>query len=176
MEATVEARETAWTPAWYKAGPVEFAAFGDRLLIIEDQFRSGYECKACDGAGETACDQCGGAGKYKRGERTFKCSQCTNGKVKCAECGGKGGVLVVPDVSQRRPSTGRVVSIGEKVKNFEVGHDVLYSNFAGHAMDLDRAGMKIVIRILHESEILARVQGHLELRSVRKQTDSLGTG
>ena len=81
---------------------------------------------------------------------------------------------MVPEVSQRRPSTGQVVSIGDKVKYFKPGDNVLYSNFAGHAMDLQRAGSPLVVRILHESEILAQVQGHLELRSVKNERDALG--
>jgi co-chaperonin GroES (HSP10) len=68
-----------------------------------------------------------------------------------------------------------VVSTGDKVKYFKVGDNVLYSNFAGHAMDLERATEgKVVIRILHESEILAQVQGHLELRTVQNQRQALG--
>jgi len=41
-------------------------------------------------------------------------------------------------------------------------------------MDLERAGHKVVVRILHESEILASVQGHLEMRNVKNERDSLG--
>ena len=81
---------------------------------------------------------------------------------------------MVPDIAQRRPSTGQVVSTGDKVKYFKVGDNVLYSNFAGHAMDLERSGHKVVVRILHESEILAQVQGHLELRAVQNQREALG--
>ena len=81
---------------------------------------------------------------------------------------------MVPEVSERRPSTGKVVSVGDKVKYFKVGDNVLYSNFAGHAMDLKRAGADLVVRILHESEILAQVQGHLELRTIQNQRESLG--
>lgn len=92
----------------------------------------------------------------------------------CIECGGKGGLLVVAEVSQRRPSTGRVVSTGDKVKYFHVGDNVLYSNFAGHSMDLERAGLPVVLRILHETEILAQVQGHLELRQLRNEKEALG--
>ena len=92
----------------------------------------------------------------------------------CPECDGKGGLLVVAEVSQRRPSTGRVVSVGDKVKYFKVGDNVLYSNFAGHAIDLERTGNKVVVRILHETEILAQVRGHLELRSVTNEREALG--
>jgi co-chaperonin GroES (HSP10) len=94
--------------------------------------------------------------------------------VKCEACDGKGGLLVVPEVSQRRPSTGRIVSCGDKVKYFSTGQDVLYSNFAGHAMDIPLESGTVVLRILHESEILASVRGHLELRAVRNQREALG--
>ncbi len=175
MEEAVGVQKESWQATWYNAGPVEFAAFGDRLLVVEDEFRSGYECSVCSGKGKVSCAECGGNGRYTRENRTFKCSTCEGKAVMtCAACDGKGGILVVPDVSQRRPSTGKVVSVGDKVKYFAAGQDVLYSNFAGHAMDLDRAGMKVVLRILHETEILAQVKGHLELRSVRGQKDSLG--
>lgn len=81
---------------------------------------------------------------------------------------------MVPEQSQRRPSTGRVVSVGDKVRYFNVDDDVLYSNFAGHAMDLPLETGQVVIRILHESEILGRINGHLELRAVRHQREALG--
>ena len=61
------------------------------------------------------------------------------------------------------------------MKYFKEGDDVLYSNFAGHAMDLPLETGQVVLRILHESEILASVKGHLELRAVRYQRESLGT-
>lgn len=81
---------------------------------------------------------------------------------------------MVAEVSQRRPSTGRVVSVGDKVKYFAVGDNVLYSNFAGHTMDLGRTGSTVVVRILHETEILAQVKGHLELRQLRNEKEALG--
>jgi co-chaperonin GroES (HSP10) len=168
-----------WEPSWFEVGAIKFAAFGDRLLISEDEFKSGYECRTCNGDGKIECPACRGAGSRprKRGDEIVevKCSDCEGAKrITCPECNGKGGILVVPDVSQRRPSTGQVVSVGDRVKYFKVGDNVLYSNFAGHAMDLERAGSKLVVRILHESEILASVQGHLELRNVQNQRESLG--
>ena len=163
-------------PTWYHAGPVDFAAYGDRLLIVEDPFKSGYECKPCGGSGRRFCDHCGGSGKYAIADKERKCSPCEGtGSATCPDCGGKGALLVVPETSQRRPSTGRVVSCGDKVKYFKEGDDVLYSNFAGHAMDLPLETGQVVLRILHESEILASVKGHLELRAVRYQRESLGT-
>ena len=88
----------------------------------------------------------------------------------CPDCGGKGGLIVVPEVSQRRPSTGSVVSVGDRVEHFRVGDSVLYSNFAGHAMDVG----EVTLRILHEKEILAAVKGHLEMSRMKNQREALG--
>ena len=164
-----------WIPVWYEAGPVRFAAFKDRLHVVEDKFRSGYECAACDGEGKVKCKDCGGTGRYTRGERIFNCAQCTDGVAICQVCHGKGGLLVVAEQSQRRPSTGRIVSVGHKVRHFKVGESVLYSNFAGHAMELPFPTGIVVLRILHENEILSKVAGHLELRAVRHQHEALTT-
>lgn len=170
-----------WQPQWFDLGGVKFAAFGDRLLIVEDEFKSGYDCKRCAGRGTISCDQCGGKGHYTRIAATseneapyeIKCSFCSGqGTLKCAECDGKGALLVVPETSQRRPSTGRVVSVGDdpKCRYFHEGDNVLYSNFAGHAMEVG----EVTIRILHAGEILAQVKGHLELSRVRNEREALG--
>lgn len=166
-----------WEPTWFEAGGVKFAAYGDRLLIIEDEFRSGYECRACGGTGTVGCDECRGTGAYLRGDTEFKCAQCEGrGRLVCGECNGKGALLVVPDTAQRRPSTGRVVSVGDRVEHFDVGDNVLYSNFAGHAMDIPMGEGVVVLRILHEKEILAAVEGHLEISRVRNSREALGVG
>ena len=133
----------------FELGPVTFAAFGDRVLIQEDDFKSGYECDACDGTGQS---------KLVPGAR-------------CPKCEGKGGLLAIPEVSQRRPTTGVIVSVGEKVTELRVGQAVLYSSYAGHTIDLDRAGRKVVLRVLHEPEILCLVEGHLELRTMRDKSE-----
>jgi co-chaperonin GroES (HSP10) len=163
-----------WKPTFFEVGTVKFAAFGDRYLVVEDEFRSGYECQSCNGSGRVACMYCDGKGEYERDGRSFKCSSCSGGKLTCPQCGGKGGLLVIPDISKRRPTTGQVVSCGEKTKYFKFGDNVMFSNFAGHAIDLERAGLPIVLHILHESEILAQVEGHLELRSAKNQREALG--
>src|SRR5690348_11443311 len=69
-----------WQPTWFDIGAVKFAAFGDRLLIREDEFRSGYECRICNGSGKVECATCSGRGSYRRDvagqSREFKCSSC----------------------------------------------------------------------------------------------------
>lgn len=137
----------------YNLGDLSFAALGDRVIVLEDQFKSGYECETCNGVGTVP-------------------STVTGGKAKtCPTCDGRGGLLVVPDASVRRPTTGKIVSAGEKCRVLAEGESVMYSNFAGHAVDLDRAGHKLCLRILHETEVLCRVEGHIELRTLRGQKE-----
>jgi co-chaperonin GroES (HSP10) len=161
-------------PVAYKIGNVEFIACGDRVVIREDEFRSGYECTQCNGATKIVCTNCEGTGHSKVNSHA-RCSECHGEtSITCPTCQGKGGLLVVPEASERRPSSGQIMSAGEGCQLFTVGEDVLYSNFAGQTIDLERAGITVTIRILHEKEILCRIRGHLELRAVRNQTEALG--
>lgn len=141
---------------WFEVGEVGFAASGDRLVIEEDQFKSGYECKTCEGSGKVPSTVVGGKPKT------------------CPTCDGKGGLLIVAEVSQRRPTTGIVRSAGEQCKVYKVGDGVLFSNFAGFAIDLQRAGRPVCLRILHETEVLTKVRGHLELRAISSQREATG--
>jgi co-chaperonin GroES (HSP10) len=162
----------AMEPTWFEVGPVKFSSVSDRIIIEEDEFKSGYECQKCAGRGEISCDNCLGAGRYlmdaegKGTER--KCSLCNGtGKVRCPDCDGKGGTIVLPEVSMRRPTTGRVVSAGEKCKRIKVGMDVLYTSFAGHMIELQNA---TVLRILREDEVLCILEGHLEFKMAKRNT------
>lgn len=153
----------------FDIGPIKFWALGDRILIREDEFKTGYECSTCGGSGTAPCDNCAGSGTT---QGKFKCSHCDGkGEQTCAHCGGKGGLLVAPDIAQRRPTTGKVVSVGDDVSHVKVGDSVLYSNFAGFVVDLAPAGKKVTLRILHEAEILCGMEGQLEMRTLRGKTE-----
>jgi co-chaperonin GroES (HSP10) len=155
----------------FDLGTLKFWALGDRVLIEEDAFRSGYECKVCDGTGKAPCEGCGGSGRSATVE-SARCATCTGaGSQTCPECGGKGGLLIAPDVSQRRPTTGRVVSIGPGCATLKVGDSVLYSNFAGYVVDLNRSGRNVSLRILHEPEVLCAMDGQLELRNFKGKSE-----
>ena len=157
----------------FKVGNVSFEATLDRVIVEEDVFRSGYECGTCMGSGKLCCGSCQGTGK-SRVNPEARCGECKGERsVSCSECNGKGGILVIPEVSERRPTSGKIVSIGPGCTEYSLGDSVLYSNFAGHALDLERlTGEKVVIRILHEKELMCRVSGHLELRTVRNRTEA----
>lgn len=177
-----------------KLGTMTMEAHADRLIIVQDPFVSGYECTTCGGkhivneVSYVACDNCQGKGLYWKDKpigngtiRTeFKCAVCDgSGRVVCPACNGKGGTIVVPNSSERRPTTGTICSVGHEVTQFERGMSVIYPSFAGHAYDLTAEGMNgesidITIVILRESEVLAKISGHLELRRVKKSA-AMGT-
>src|ERR1700752_5153084 len=110
-------------------GQAGFEADNDRVLVLQDDYRSGLECSKCldedkrtIGGREVSvipCEECGGKGAYSKPDTStvFKCSACSGaGVVPCPECGGKGGTLVIPDKDKGRPTTGTILSIGPEVK------------------------------------------------------------
>lgn len=143
-------------PNKFEIGPLKFSGFGDRVLIEQDAFVSGYECPDCNGSGISPL----------------------NPNMTCKSCGGKGvreGGIIIPDESQRKPTTGSIVSVGPDCKYLKVGQAVLFSSYAGHTIDLDRAGFRVVLRVLHETEVLCLMEGHLDLKTVRGKSDIAGT-
>ena len=144
-------------------GNTGFEADPDRLIVLQDEHKSGYECPTCGdkehrtksstksaSMPETEsiidCENCKGMGFYfkpsldenKAGTVKVFCSRCDRtGKVACPECDGKGSkTIVIPDSTKGRPTTGVVVSCGANVKNYQLGDRVCYPSFAGHAFDL----------------------------------------
>jgi co-chaperonin GroES (HSP10) len=174
-------------------GRMQMEAHDDRLLIIEDPFVSGLECTDCGRTGKIACPDCGGKGKrivdidpkkmisleddvVKREGNvvTKKCSGCDGlGKIGCPTCKGHGAILFVPDESKMRPTTGLVVSTGDKAAKIKRGDSVCYSSFTGQkwqfdVSDKDGNSVEVVIRCMHDNEVLCKLSGHLEMRRVRK--------
>ena len=161
----------------FKIGRVSFEATGDRILVMEDPFKSGYECETCGGSGKLKCDNCE-EGITSTGKKCSFCEQ--SGRIKCPVCLGKGGLIVVPDNQQARPTTGRIVSIGEDVKKYGVGESCLYASYCGHLLELGGYDshdneIKVNLRVIRESEMLCRITGQLELRKLKKSTTFVET-
>lgn len=163
----------------YHAGPVGFEAMYDKILVLEDEFRSGYECDKCDATGKLKCPDCDTGASRLNPDMT--CKSCHGGNlVDCPDCKGKGALLVIADTAQRRPTTGRVVSIGSETSGkLRRGDAVLYPSFCGEVMDLKGADaegreIQIVVRMLKEKETVSRVTGRMELRRVSKQQFNVG--
>jgi hypothetical protein len=167
----------------YHAGPIGFEASFDRVLVLEDEFRSGYECDSCNQTGKAVCANCGGQGRteliLQQGTVAKKCSHCNgDGKVSCPDCNGKGMLLEIPDVAKRRPTTGQIVSVGAEVRGYQLHESVAYPNFCGEVWDLsgiDTEGIErtVVLRIMKEREILCKVTGQLSLRRMKNRASQI---
>lgn len=149
-------------------------AVGTNIIVKEDRFKTGYECKVCDGTcrSKVTCPRCKGEKTVKaqslddKSEGLVPCKACCilsdtgnmipSGFIPCETCKGKGGSLIVPQESMRRPSSGVIVSTGNGVLERKCGERVLYSNHAGHAMNFKQ---KTVFRIMHEHEVLSLLMG-----------------
>lgn len=167
---------------WYCAGDFEIEASFDRVAIIEDEFRSGYECDNCHETGRLTCPECEGSGKH-RVIADAKCSECQgDGKLRCAACKGLGKLLEIPEYAKRRPTTGQIVSRGLEVQRtnyFQAGDFVMFPNYCGEVYDLhgiNSAGkeLTIVVRVIKQHEIISKVRGHLKLGRVRHQSQVTG--
>lgn len=167
------------------------SAFWDRIVVEEDEFRSGMECSACGGIGHRGleCPECHGNGAF-RGKvndiNDWSCSTCTVGEgplkktlkfAPCPVCNGKGtSTIIIPDDAQTKPTTGVVKSIGGlcgyiKLEGsyiklpedacIKVGDRVVYHSHTGNYYELGKDN-KTKIRVLKESEVLCRIHSAQE--------------
>jgi hypothetical protein len=110
-------------------GNAGFEAHADKVIVLQDDYRSGFECQTClDSNKHTVegrevstirCERCAGSGRaLKAGNPnlTVKCSDCEgSGWIICPDCGGKGGTLVLADNQKGKPTTGVIVSVGPEI-------------------------------------------------------------
>jgi co-chaperonin GroES (HSP10) len=172
MASRAKAQSVSKEITKFEVGSLKFWALSDRILVEEDAFQSGYECITCGGKGRIKCPDCAGTTvRSVEGGPEKKCSTCDEGTIRCSPCNGKGGLLVTPDTAQRRPTSGTIVSAGPDCKFVKVGDSILFSNFAGYLVELARAGFPVSLRILHETEILAGMEGHLTLTNLRGKSE-----
>jgi co-chaperonin GroES (HSP10) len=141
--------------------PYKMEALGEKILVSIDVFKSGFECKACNGKGkldqECTCVSAGRAGKkysesqledvrVSLGEAIALSraeSVCPNCKgdfqsfsrhVECSACKGHGVTLFIPETSKNLPTTGVVVSMGrvaQEKADFKRGDRILFGAYAG---------------------------------------------
>jgi co-chaperonin GroES (HSP10) len=72
------------------------------------------------------------------------------------------GRIAIPEVAQRRPTTGTIVAIGDDVpEGFAIGQRVVYGNFAGTGL---RFKGQPLYRVLTPDEVLCFIEeGEAEL-------------
>ena len=133
----------------------------DRILVLEDEFKSRYDCTECHGKGHLGvkCPWCKGTKYFKGDEEQGYCRDCTAGVqggavgrtlgfVLCTKCNGSGGTIVIPDDTKKRPTTGRVIAIGSLVTEFKVGNNILFTNYTGQDFEVD--GIKLRVMRQHD--------------------------
>ena len=167
-------------------GETGFEADADRVIVLIDEFKSGYECLKCGGkdvrklhgqeVSVIPCPDCGGKGtrpKAGNAKLEVKCSECDGEKVvPCPDCKGKGGALIIPEKNEGAPATGRILSIGPLVPagKRKLGERVMFGSWQG--MEYGITGKMrttgeektVNIRILRDEEIACKLHGVLKLK------------
>jgi len=167
-------------------GAIGLEALSDRIIILQDEYRSGYECPRCEernvhnNVSLVKCDNCDGTGKsviVKDG----KCSQCAgNGWHACPECKGKGGLLASSDRDKdKRPTTGTVVSIGHDVVKVSRGERVMFPSYVGHTFDLSAKDVngndvRAAVTMCRYEDLLCKMHGVLAVKDIHR-SKALGT-
>lgn len=172
-------------PEWWGIINDKFALSpnGTRILIREDEFRTGLECTTCDGKGHTneKCPLCKGT-KFESsidpetGENTvFMCRACAVGEKGgrqsygfklCPSCNGRTATIIIPETSERRPTSGVIIAIGKEVNEFSIGDHVLYSNYVGQKFDFE----DVVLRTMHQSDVYCRIKNMQDKHKKLKKT------
>jgi hypothetical protein len=164
-------------------GAIGLEALTDRIIILQDEYRSGYECQRCmerdvrNNVSMVKCDNCFN-GTTSTGK---KCTPCNGlAVVPCPECGGKGGLLASSDQDKdKRPTTGTVCSIGESVTRINLGERVMFPSYIGHSFDLaaiDIHGNTVtaVVTMCRYEDLLCKLHGVLALKDIHR-SKALGT-
>jgi hypothetical protein len=124
--------------------PYVFEALGEKILVSIDIFKSGYECRECQGKKVV---------EIKQGrESVFET---------CPACKGVGATLVLPDTSKNLPTTGVVVSIGFKAKelingNYKCGDRILFGPYSGNMIPT-KAGL--MFKVMDWNAPWTRIKG-----------------
>lgn len=141
------------------AGKLGLEAIEDRILILLDKFRSGYECKDCAETGIYIGCECARAGRYgitSTGKSCHYKDGCDRQKIgePCQTCKGTGSTLALPETARAIPTSGTIVSVGPLVKSRVIGERVLFGAHTGYFLPF-KGNAKI--RCMREDEPLCKI-------------------
>jgi co-chaperonin GroES (HSP10) len=124
--------------------PYKLEALGKKIIVAIDIFKSGYECRACAGKG----------------------TQTTSAGIvlTCPDCKGRGFWLELPQTSKSLPTTGVVVSIGNRCNleklGYKIGDRIVFGPYAGSMLPTK---LGLMFKILDWNQAWATVEGAEEL-------------
>jgi len=155
---------------WYRSHPEYMQAMaGDRILVRKDVLELEDACRQCHGRGyleDSVCIHCDGTQSLRvSDDSTVPCGECqalgydrekwwATGHQLCTACRATGwrAGIVIPEVAERKPITGIVVSVGPECKLYKLGDRVIHSRFAGHDMNVAKNETFVMMR---EHEVLS---------------------
>jgi hypothetical protein len=144
------------------AGKLGLEAIEDKILILIDKFKSGYECKDCNETGvyvNCECERRGTPGRYISGNIDRECRIC-NGNYEsrrgttCPSCKGTGQTIIMPDNAKAIPTSGVIVSAGPRCKTRKIAERVLFGAHTGYFLPF-KGNAKI--RCMREDEPLCKI-------------------
>lgn len=137
-------------------GKIALRAIEDKIIILLDKFKSGYECSMCGGSGEgRRCIDCTN-GVNSRG---FKCKVCDGNPDRwiggvCPQCKGKGSTIIIPDSAKALPTSGTIVSIGPDCTKRKIGQRVVFGAHVGFFLPFKG---NVRLRMMREYEPLCEL-------------------
>lgn len=141
------------------AGKLGLEAIEDKILVLIDKFKSGYECRDCDETGifiACPCTKLGTPGTNANGRTCHYTEACAKQQVgnRCRTCNGTGSTLVMPENARAIPTSGVIVSKGPNCKVREVGERVLFGAHTGYYLPFKGAAK---IRVMREDEPMCKI-------------------
>jgi co-chaperonin GroES (HSP10) len=137
---------------------------GDNIMILEDEYKSNYDCKECGGTGKkkVQCLKCDGKGwiysptqdasvflENWDKETCGKCDGTGSKEETCKACNGKGALIEIPDQAKSRPTSGKVVAWGPDCILYNSGDRVAYNSYTGSLLPFKGNNR---IRVMRETE------------------------
>jgi len=138
-------------------GKIALQAIEDKILILLDKFKTGFECTTCGGTGQLeTCPACSGKGLNRFGDDCKTCGG-TPGSFKdkdCYACKGVGTTIIIPESAKAIPTSGIIVSIGPNCTTRKIGDRVLFGAHTGYMLPFKG---NVKLRIMREHEPLCSI-------------------
>lgn len=115
---------------------IQLEAVEDKIIVIMDQYKSGFECKTCGGTGK------------------IKSTVVVDAEKECPECHGKGGLLVVPETAKSLPTLGTVVSLGPETPWMKNKYEYMAFQNIGTDIPFEKSNLSKTILVRPGAKVL----------------------
>jgi hypothetical protein len=138
---------------------ISLMAIEDKIIVLHDNYKSGYECEDCNETGFVTCTSCDGSGLNRFDSN---CTTCEGKKqLVCPVCKGQKLIIEIPQSARTLPTTGVVVSMGPEC----------------HAMKITKAisNAKLIIEMYHKFKSIteAKEEEKIQNKNISNWTKDL---